>query len=637
MSFVLPRWRSQRWRCHMPEMMVAPGNMTMAILSRMAPAITQWDRVDGIPRTHDMARALRAEVRDALWMLARQWQLDETRGNDAGSATFAKLHVATTRLTTYQPGQRPEQPFDDSVPLETRVEQRPIPFTAGTQKLALDIRLLMGRYWQKLLVKAGLAVKYSADFRLAFGVSAPNPATTADAAVCAHREAWQHQAAFAGRATDGYVWYQWLIDHPSPRNFATVPAPLAIDPGDVVVLDGLAESYIAWFTRLIDQPVTPDENAWDPPRLEYRFGCSAPDGQGRKELVAEEYYNGTLDWYSMDIAPPRQAAVVRPEAQGTTTTSFIPTSVEFSGMANPRWWSFEDRRVNFGGIQPDTTDLAKLLMMQFAVEYNNDWCIVPLQLDSGSLSDVRGLVVTNVFGERLWIDAAGKAPEHAWQRWSMFTLNHAGVTARKADTGLLLLPTVPKVQEGAPLEECVLVRDEMANMVWGVETIVPLPFGVGRSGSGAAAETSGFYGRLLGGAPIGPPLENDAKVRYEVMNAVPENWIPFIPVHVAGSNREIQLQRASMPRIVENTVATIEKVKPRTSLLREGLDETPAQPYFVHEEQVPRAGVRVSQAYQRTRWTDGKVLVWLGARKRVGRGEGSSGLLFDRLVEVRRP
>jgi hypothetical protein len=610
--------------------------MTMAILSRIAPAITQWDRVDGSPRAHDMARALRAEVRDPLWMIARQWQLGELTGDDAGSAAFAKLHVATTRLTTYTPGERPEQPFDDTVPLETRVEQRPVPFTAGARELALDLRTSMGRYWQKLLAKAGLDVKYASDFRRAFGIRMPDPTTTADAAVCAHREAWQQQAAFAGRATDGYAWYSWLAAHPAPRNFATLPAPLVIDPGDVAAIDLLATAFLNWFARLIDQPVTPDENAWSPPRLEYRFGCSAPLGQGRKDLIAEEYYSGDLDWYSMDIGPSGQQVPVHPEVQATFTTSFIPTSVEFNGMANPRWWSFEDRRVNFGAIQPDTTDLAKLLVMQFGVEYSNDWCIVPVQLDAGSWSEVRGLAVTNVFGERLWIDAAGKAPEHTWQRWSMFTLNHTG-PSRTSDTGLLLLPTVPKVQEGSPLEECVLVRDEMANMVWGVETVVPLPSGVGRSGSGTAAETIAFYQRLLGGAPIAPPLQNEAKVQYEVMNAVPENWIPFIPVHVPGDNREIQLQRASMPRIIENSGAPIEKVKPRTSLLREGLESNPAQPYFVFEEEVPRAGVRVSQAYQRTRWTDGRVFVWLGARKNVGRGEGSSGLQFDRLVEIRKP
>jgi hypothetical protein len=621
-----------------PEFLPPARDMSMALLAHLFPAITQWDRVEGIPRAHDLSRALRAEVRDPLWMLSRQWQMGEFIGDDAGSPVFAKLHLGTTRLTGYRPGDRPEQAFDDTVPLEARVEQRPIPFVAGGQTLALDLRVLMGRQWSKLLAREGLATTYALDFRRAFPVEQPDPTDPADAGVCAHREVWQHQAAFAARAMDGYLWYRWLRDHPSPRTFAGVPAPLAIAPGDAATLDALGERFVAWFDRLIDQPLTPDENAWDPPRLEYRFGCSAPAAGGRRELVAEEYYRGDLDWWSLDVGAAGEAAPLRPEVRGTVTRSFIPTAVEFGGMANPRWWSFEDGRVNFGAIAPDTTDIAKLLLLEFGLVYSNDWFLVPVPLEAGTIAEVLGLVVTNVFGERLWIDPAGRAPEQVWQRWSMFRLSHApGVSARMPDQSLLLLPTVPKVQEGPALEECVLLRDEMANMVWGIEATVPLPNGPGRSGSGAAAETAAFYRRLLGTpGPVVPPLENDAKVRYEVMNSVPEHWIPFIPVHVEGSNREIQLQRASMPRIIENDPTPPAKVKPRTSLLREGLDRTPQRPYFVHEEEVPRAGIRVSQAYHRTRWTDGRVVVWLGARKRVGRGEGSSGLMFDRLVEVKK-
>ena len=44
---------------------------------------------------------------------------------------------------------------------------------------------------------------------------------------------------------------------------------------------------------------------------------------------------------------------------------------------------------------------------------------------------------------------------------------------------------------------------------------------------------------------------------------------------------------------------------------------------------MPRAGVRVTQSFQRTRWSDGRAWVWLGVRKQTGRGEGSSGLAFD--------
>ena len=620
----------------MANIPVVPADMVSALATRAIPSITQWDRVDGIPRAHDMSRALRAEVRDPLWMLARQWQMGEFIGDDAGSPVFAKMQLGATRLTTYTPNDQPEQRFDDSVPLESRVEQRPIPFTAGTQALSLDIRLLMGRYWQKLLKKNTLDTTYASRFLAAFPIQEPNPLTTADATVCAHREAWQYQLAFADRALDGYPWFKWLVDHPAPWDFTTVPAPLVIEPGDFATMQTLGERYIAWFNQLIDQPITPEENAWQPPRFEYRFSCSAPVPAGRKDLVAEEYYQGDVDWYSLDIAPPGNGLPQRPEVQSSRVISFIPTSVEFNGMANPRWWSFEDRRVNFGGVQPDTVDLAKLLLLEFGVVYANDWCVVPVSVDAGSLVDVRGLVVTNVFGERLWIEAAGKAPEHSWQRWSMFTLNHVGPT-RVLDHSLLMLPTVPKVQEGAPLEECFLIRDEMANMVWAIETVVPLPHGLGRSGHGAAAETRDFYHRLLTSGALPPLLENAATVRYEVMNSVPENWIPFIPVRVDDSNREIQLQRASLPRIVENSSAPIEKIKPRTSLIRTGLDQPSAQAYFVFEEEVPRAGVRVRQTYQRTRWTDGRVFVWLGARKGVGRGEGSSGLMFDRLVEIRKP
>jgi hypothetical protein len=70
-------------------------------------------------------------------------------------------------------------------------------------------------------------------------------------------------------------------------------------------------------------------------------------------------------------------------------------------------------------------------------------------------------------------------------------------------------------------------------------------------------------------------------------------------------------------------------VKPRGQLLREGLDNGGAAAYFIHEEEVPRAGIEVTRSFQRTRWTDGGVIVWMGMRKQTGRGEASSGLRFD--------
>ena len=50
------------------------------------------------------------------------------------------------------------------------------------------------------------------------------------------------------------------------------------------------------------------------------------------------------------------------------------------------------------------------------------------------------------------------------------------------------------------------------------------------------------------------------------------------------------------------------------------------QPYFVHEEEVPRAGVIVTRKFQRARGPNGEVFTWIGRRKETGRGEGASGL-----------
>ena len=616
-------------------------NMELALEERLLPTVTLWNRLEARPRSDQFDRALQAEVRDPLWMLTRQWQLGEFQGDDAGSPIFAKIHMATTRLTRYRAAEHPARPFLDDVPIEAQVEQRPLPFQVGDQFVALDIRLAMGRQWGKMLKKAGIGL--AAGYRMAYGIAVPDPTDPAQAGVVAHRQTWQQVAAVAGeRAMDGYRFYRHLKDGGDPA--ADLPIPPT--PSEAAALPALAARFVAWFEALYFQPDEPDENAWKPSYLEYQFSCSAPEGEAEKVYTAEEYYHGRLDWYSVDVDPALKTidgeAPVPPPAgvpPPPTTQSFVPVQVTYDGMPNTRWWAFEDRKTNFGDIAPDTTDLGKLLFMEFGLVYANDWFLLPHALPAGSIATVRGMAVTNVFGERTWVEPAGQGPDDAWQRWAMYTVSKRGLDDAAADTSLLLLPTVPKVQEGRPLDDVLLIRDEMANMVWGVEKRVMMASGESGAGNEAGYETRAFHQRLLregiGEGTIEPDdIVYRAPIRYEVMNTVPEHWIPFIPVHVPGSNREIQLQRAALPRVLQDAPASLPpvKIEPRSLLLREGLDAS--LPYFIHEEEVPRAGVRMTQAFQRTRWYGGKVVTWFGARKQTGRGEGASGLAFDRVVEV---
>jgi hypothetical protein len=613
-------------------------DLASVIGKRSKPAITVWNRLEGRPRADNFERALRAEVRDALWMLTRQWQMGEFRGEDAGSPFFAKVHLHTSRLHKYQPANGSDEAIDDAVPLEPHVERRPLRFSQAGRDIALDLRLLMGRQWLKMIGALEPAAVAGFLALPRYRVHSPDPTDPADATTCAHPEAWSDFAAASGRCLDGYKLYEYLVADPS-HHAADDIAALAGRDADV---DPIALRFVSWLDRLVLQPAGDGgaQDAWLPDRLEYRFAVSSPTATAEKVLAAEEYFHGHLDWYNFDVDPGRTAlGTPAPAAPQPHTFTMLPAPVKFNGMPNTRWWKFEDGRTNFGDVKPDTTDLAKLLLIEFGLVYANDWFMVPFTVPAGSLALVRGMAVVNVFGERTWVDAAGSGLDDDWQRWAMFLLSTQGDAGEAADLSLLVPPVAQQVLEGRPLEEVLLARDEMANMVWAIEHTVALPSGRPRPGREAAQELRGFFERDLerrqGQPPQPLPPAVGAKIRYQVMSSVPEHWIPMIPVHVAGDNREVQLQRAAMPRVLVGDPAPPVPVRPRTSLLREGIEA--AQPYFLHEEEVQRAGVRVAQCFQRVRTRDGRACVWLGVRKQSGRGEGSSGLAFDRLVDIPPP
>lgn len=607
------------------------GDIRAAVDGRLFPSVTIWNRLEGRPRTLSFERALSAEVRDPLWLLTRQWQLGEFRGSDAGSPVFARLQAGTTRATKYRPAAHPTKALGSDVPIEATVERRPISLASEGRAVSLDPRLAMGRQW--LALTAGIG--YRQAFVDAYPIVASDPASKEDADRCAHPEVWQLFAAVAGRAMDGGALYEHLTAAPGNHAYDGVSG---VAPGDHEALDDAAGRFVAWFRRLFLQPPRSGEevsDAWVPPRLEYDFAVSAPEAGGEKVYAADEHHQGRLDWYSVDVAPsetldpvPGSAATGLPEDEPRTT---IPVPISFSGMPNTRWWAFEDRATNLGDVDASTTDLAKLLFLEFELVYSNDWFVIPQMLPAGVIATIRGLAVTNVFGERFWIEPAGTGADASWQRWSMFTVD-VEAPGGGAEPSLPLLSTAAKIQEGWATEEVALVRDEVANMVWGVETTIQLPSGESKRGLEAARETRAFFEARVG--PRADEVPAMAPIRYRVMSSVPENWIPFIPAHVEGSTREIQLQRAALPRVLEGDREKAVKVQPRTALLREGLDRTQAEPYFVHEEEVPRAGTSLANVFARTRGPGGRVYVWLRTRRTTGRGEGSSGLRFDQVADV---
>src|SRR5581483_10847056 len=433
----------------------AVENIPEALAERRFPSITMWNRLEPRPRANNFDRALRAEIRDALWMLTKQWQMGEFHGDDAGSPIFAKAQVGLTRLRKYKSTAGDVELFDDRVPLEAKVERKPVPFVVGGKEISLDIRLFLGRQWLKMLRTVG---NYAQAFINKYEFDLPDQGRKEDAHVCSHPEVWQTASAIAGRRMDGGKLYLHLTAEPPGHAYDDIPVLDIHKPA----IDDLAKAFIDWFDAVFFQPPRNGSDAWVPDRLEYQFACSAPEASGEKVFVADEYYQGHLDWYNLDIDKEAKTlgkvsgednSQLPPDLQ-----SLIPVQVTYDGMPNTRWWTFEDSRVNFAGIKPDTTDLGKLLFIEFGLVYANDWFLIPYILPAGSVARIQGMAVTNVFGERFWIEAAGSGLDDNWQRWSMFTLNTKWKREEIADTSLLLLPVAAKVQEGKPVEEVMMLR-----------------------------------------------------------------------------------------------------------------------------------------------------------------------------------
>lgn len=602
------------------------------------PTVTQWNRVEGRPRTVEFDRSLRAEVRDGLWMLTRQWQLGEFRGDDAGAPVHAHLRMDHTRLTRAKLGEDPPEPMTAPLPLEARVERLRTTFVRDGRRIGYDLRLLLGRQWLASIDGIG---SYADDYLTAYRLQAPDPADLdPDVQGLAHPSSYAMLSALDGLVVDGGDLYLHLLE---PTAAASDGITLT-QPGHGQLLDDAGKALVAWFHRLISQPDEGHDGAWTPDRLEYQFDASSPSSATEAKVYrAEEHAGGGLDWYSMDVDAARTSLDTEdPEPEDATVLGFeertmIPSPVQFDGMPNARWWAFEDGRVNLGTVSAATTDLAKLLFLEFGLLYSNDWFVVPFTAPAATVATITGCVVTNTFGEHFWVTPAAKGRDDDPRRFTLFTSSVLGKDPRvPAETGLVLLPTAPAVLDGPAREEVLFLRDEVANMVWGVEQTVQLPDGSVQRAAEAAHETRSWWERKVqeDGAVASADPDPAAPIRYRVMTGVPEHWIPFIPAQ-EPDQRQVRLQRASLPRVIEGgDPAEVDAVQPLTMLLRPGLDAGAYVPYFLHEEEVPREGIRVTARFRRARWRDGRVVVWLGARKAVGRGEGSSGLAFDRIVDM---
>jgi hypothetical protein len=275
------------------------------------PRIVAYNRLEARPRTTDFTRSLRAEVRDPLWMLTRQWQFGEFHGEDASSPLTARIAYQhySPELVSLRGGKA--FPFDpETMPLETRIEREPIPLTLrelASGEVFSDVLLAIrwGKQLLRMLTDAGLASHYS-DYLMQFPIRVLpiQPANTGERRV-EDAEAESIALVVAGRITDGVAVWRAVVQGRHDSWIDNQPG------GDKPALKTLAKSFADAFTqsinRLFTQPESTADSAWLSNHLEYQFalGSTAADPEQAPVLRAEQYHEGHLDWYSFDAVTDR--------------------------------------------------------------------------------------------------------------------------------------------------------------------------------------------------------------------------------------------------------------------------------------------------------------------------------------------
>jgi len=167
-----------------------------------------------------------------------------------------------------------------------------------------------------------------------------------------------------------------------------------------------------------------------------------------------------------------------------------------------------------------------------------------------------------------------------------------------------------------------MARDEMADMVWGIEAVTESRIGERRRGNerDAAVDASS--------QPPAPPSSADP-LSYRVESKIPVHWIPFL-IPDTGAPSTVFLEGSSLRP--QNGGPPV-PVPPAGKILK----PSGVSSYQVFQERIPRSGARVQRLTFASRALDGKSYLWVARRRRAGTGETQSGLRFDAPLPTQQP
>jgi hypothetical protein len=505
-------------------------------------------------------QALAGGVADGLWGLTRQWQLSEFEGADSGSPAWIEVDTTTRRMTVWRAG-NVSGPIDTAIPLENVIGER-LSFDLAT-------RVELGQMFESMLFAANQAAAIP-TLRSTYPIAAATAAEEASGDV----ELVRLRRLVAGRAIDGGALYQAVAGSAS-----TILDPLQIPL--------LLQQYL----RLVNdyfggEPAAPSP-AWNPKQLDYQFDVSVGNAGGFEVRPGDD---GEVTWEAFSSSDFTSAADSEPPHDRIT---LLPAAVRQPRLPSGPWWNFDHAASNIGTIDAERRDVAKLVLMDVLLMPSDDWYVIPIDQQIGTVMHLDAVCVQDVFGLLTIVPpAAGDQGP-----WSMFT------TSGPSSVLGLLLPagSGAATQYGQPLEEIRFVRDEMMNMVWAVEERIEGGTGQPLDAYDRAAQ------RAAASAGPAPSRYGDSMPLYLLRTATPEQRIPFVPAD--GGAEGLLLDRVGIgaTRIVAAAPAIV-------------------------EEELRRTGLRVMRVPARCRGAHGETLVRIAYVKDISATRDSPAPRFDALA-----
>jgi hypothetical protein len=593
----------------------------------LIPTITSWHRLVPISRSADFATAIAAEIHDPLWMLSRQHRIGELTAQDAGSPAFVRVGYKPAPLTNLILTSSTAQTtvaVDANKPLEAQMLPEPqTPDLATRVELGLTFLQILGEAFPATQGTPSTVVQaFLKAGSLALKPPSGAPFDPIDQATATFA------SMTAQRALDGVAIYGFA-QGPTP----TIPNDVTLTSDQTATVMKVYKAFVTWVQATFGQIDTTggtDPQGWNAGLLDYDIQMQFGGATNAVTLNVEPNENGAVDWTSFDFAS--QTGTGDPFGAITAQVARItPMTVRFPGMPAPRYWDFESGDLPWPDVDATRIELLRLLVIDFSMLYGLDWFVLPLDLPVANAVKLDTLIVYDVFGGLTVVDPveAGRSVQAPAvpDRFTMYSTASPGANV----AGFMVLPPAAgaALQQGAVLEEVRFARDEMADMVWGIEAVTESRIGERRRGTERDAAVDVIV-------PPPPPPSNANPLSYLLESKIPVHWIPFV-IPETGTPSTVFLEGAS-ERSPDGKADPIAVLPAGKILKPTGIfGVTGAAPYAVNQEQIPRSGAKVQRVAYAARARDGKSYFWIGRRRRAGAGETQSGLRFDAPLPTQPP